>query len=144
MNSPDRNEVCDGRHGGCLCGAVRYRAVGHFRDSCFCHCESCRRAAGATPVAWGTVDLSDFHVEHGELTVRESSKGVKRGFCSRCGSAITYWHHLRGEEIDITLASLDNPASVTPEDHIWVCDKPGWVVISDELPQYATVRQVEQ
>ena len=128
-------------HGGCLCGAVRYRAVGPFRDTCFCHCESCRRAMGATPVAWGTVDQGDFHVERGELTTLETSEGVDRGFCSRCGSSITYWHHSRGEEIDLTLASLDDPASVQPEDHIWVCDKPDWVVIADDLPQYSTVRK---
>ena len=88
--SSERIDVACTRHGGCLCGAVRFRAVGPFRDACFCHCESCRRAAGATPVAWGTVDRSDFHVEHGELTIAETSEDVERGFCSRCGSSITY------------------------------------------------------
>ena len=33
--------------GRCLCGAVRYRAIGTPKWIANCHCESCRRATGA-------------------------------------------------------------------------------------------------
>ena len=35
--------------GGCLCGAIRYRVTAEPQGRTLCHCESCRRAAGAPP-----------------------------------------------------------------------------------------------
>ena len=42
------------RAGGCACGAVRYTASGEHSPVTLCHCESCRRHAGAPAVAWVT------------------------------------------------------------------------------------------
>jgi hypothetical protein len=46
--------------GGCLCGAVRYRAHGQPTNSMICHCQTCRKAAGAPVVAWLTFPLGRF------------------------------------------------------------------------------------
>ena len=35
------------KHGGCLCGAVRYNVHGPMRGVVNCHCEMCRRLHGA-------------------------------------------------------------------------------------------------
>jgi hypothetical protein len=126
--------------GGCLCGYVRYRVTGVARDVCFCHCVSCRRACGAPFVAWATFDAAAFVVEQGELAQYRSSQLVVRGFCPRCGTALTYSHQGRAFEIDITLVSLDVAGALAPQDHIWVRDKLAWIALNDGLPQYATVR----
>jgi hypothetical protein len=121
--------------GGCLCGAVRYRLRGPVRHLCYCHCTSCRRAAGAPMVPWGTVTLEQFHLVRGGLTEYRSSAPVVRGFCALCGTGITYRHAARVQDIDVALATLDEPQRLAPEAHVWVADKLPWVQISDGLPQ---------
>jgi len=121
--------------GGCLCGAVRYEASGPATNLCFCHCESCRRAAGAPTVPWGTFPRAGFRVRRGALTEYRSSAKVTRGFCERCGTSLTYSHDARPEEIDVTLASLDDPAPLAPQLHVWVGDKLPWISIDDGRPQ---------
>ena len=41
--------------GRCFCGTVRYRCAAPLYPPTLCHCESCRRVAGAHAVAWLTV-----------------------------------------------------------------------------------------
>ena len=122
--------------GGCLCGAIRYRAAGPATNRCYCHCRSCRGAAGAPYVAWATVPTAGFALTRGTLTTYRSSEPVTRGFCPRCGTALTYAHRKRPEELDLTVASLDEPGALAPECHIWVSQRLPWVVLGDGLPQY--------
>ena len=122
--------------GGCLCGAVRYRADGAAHNLCYCHCESCRRATGAAWAAWATFERAHFRVTRGELREYRSSARVLRGFCAACGSSLTYRSEARPAEIDVTLVTLDEPAQLSPQMHVWVADKLPWVLISDELPQH--------
>jgi hypothetical protein len=125
--------------GGCLCGRVRFEAREPVTNLCFCHCESCRRAIGAAPVAWGTVEHSGFAVTRGELAEYNSSPSVSRGFCRHCGTSLTYKSSERPGEVDITLASLDEAAALVPVRHIWVQDELAWPTGADGLPRYATV-----
>lgn len=122
--------------GGCLCGAVRYRATGALRNLCYCHCESCRRAAGSASVPWGTLERSAFRLERGTLAEYRSSARVTRGFCAQCGTSLTYRNDARPAEIDVTLATLDEPAALAPQMHVWVGEKLSWVRIADGLPQH--------
>ena len=122
--------------GGCLCGAVRYQVSGSARNLCFCHCRSCRLATGAPAVPWGTFARADFHVTRGRLAQYRSSSAVTRGFCAACGSSLTYSSEARDGEIDVTLATLDEPMRLTPQVHVWVGDKLPWVNISDGRPQF--------
>ena len=123
--------------GGCLCGAVRYLASGNARYLCWCHCNSCRRAAGAPAVAWGTFARANFTIVRGQLREYASSAAVARGSCAACGTGLTFRKLSRPQEIDVTLGSLDDPALLAPQMHVWVADKPPWVVICDSLPQHA-------
>jgi hypothetical protein len=125
--------------GGCLCGQVRFEAHGPVTNLCFCHCESCRRAVGAAPVAWGTIEERGFALRRGELAVYHSSPNVSRGFCRHCGTSLTYKNSERPGEVDITLASLDEAAALAPHRHIWVQDEVAWLAGADGLPRHATV-----
>jgi hypothetical protein len=122
--------------GGCMCGAVRYQLTGEGTNLCYCHCASCRRAAGAPAVPWGTFARDAFSVTRGHLAEYRSAPPVLRGFCAQCGTSLTYCHQRRAAEIDVTLASLDDPGALAPTMHVWVSDKLPWVSISDGLPQF--------
>jgi hypothetical protein len=122
--------------GGCLCGAVRYQVTGPAANPCFCHCNSCRLAAGAPMVPWASFARERFRVTRGTLTEYRSSARVWRGFCAACGTCLSYRREAGGD-IDVTLATLDEPGSLAPQMHVWVAEKLPWVMISDGLPQYA-------
>jgi hypothetical protein len=130
--------------GGCSCGKVRYRAEGDVTSLCYCHCRSCRRAAGAPFVAWGTFPRSTFRITAGDLTTYRSSAEVVRGFCSTCGTPLTYEHARRPQGIDVTLASLDQPGVLRPACHIWVSHRLPWVELGDGLPQYPEWQAAER
>jgi hypothetical protein len=123
--------------GACLCGSVQFEAAGPATNLCYCYCHSCRRASGAPLVAWGTFARNGFRITRGTLTEYRSSPPVVRGLCAACGGALTYRHQSRPEEIDVTLASLEEAARLVPQMHVWVSDKLPWVSISDQLPQLA-------
>ena len=127
--------------GGCLCGAVRYEAAGPATSPCFCHCTSCRRAAGAPGVPWVTFQRAVFRLTRGEPREHRSSEQVLRGFCATCGTSLTYRHEAKPDELDVALATLDDLEAVRPEAHLWVEDKPTWVSVRDGLPQFPRGRE---
>jgi hypothetical protein len=122
--------------GGCLCGAVRYRITGTPRYLCYCHCESCRRAAGAASVPWATFAREQFALTAGAPLEYRSSARVLRGFCGTCGSPLTYRNEARPDEVDVIVTSLDDPGPLAPAAHVWVAEKLPWVRIEDGLPRH--------
>jgi catechol 2,3-dioxygenase-like lactoylglutathione lyase family enzyme len=112
--------------GGCLCGALRYRATGAASLATLCHCTSCRRAAGAPAVAWVTFAADAFGFTSGEPVLFRSSPPVVRAFCGRCGTPLTYRHDAFPQAIDVTTASLDEPERCPPVDHTWVSERLRW------------------
>jgi hypothetical protein len=76
--------------GGCLCGAVRFEALGKPQNPHTCSCEWCQRHSGATSLAWVEFARSDVRWtgEAGEPTLYRSSDYSSRAFCGRCGSTL--------------------------------------------------------
>jgi hypothetical protein len=126
--------------GGCQCGAVRYRASGEGSNSTLCHCQSCRRSSGAPAVAWTTFRESKFVFTRGEPGRYRSSPPVVRSFCSACGTSLTYQHASFPDEVDVTVASLDDPSAFPPADHTWASEKIPWLELGDALPRYLRSR----
>ena len=122
--------------GGCLCGAVRYRVSGPPRALSLCHCASCRRAAGGPSLAWAIFPEDKVDILSGEITVFESSPGVTRGFCARCGTSLTYARANRPGLFDVTTGSLDDPGAFAPTKEIWTEERLSWVTPHPALPQF--------
>jgi hypothetical protein len=110
--------------GGCLCGAVRYRIDGPPLETSICHCATCRRAAGAPSVAWATVPAAAFALTQGRPAGYASSPGVTRTHCAACGTSLTWQRD--GGEIDVTLASLDDPEALPPTRETWLSQRLSW------------------
>ena len=122
--------------GGCLCGTLRYRASGRPSGITLCHCATCRRASGAPLVAWSAFPAAGFNFTRGVAARYASSPGVERTFCGRCGTQLTYQRWEAPDTVDLTLASLDDPEAVLPEDHTWTASRLCWIKLSDGLPTY--------
>ena len=69
---------------------------------------------------------------------------MTRQFCGDCGTPLTYLHAEEPDTIDLTVASLDLPDEVVPEDHVW-CDRMlSWIRLADDLPRYKLSRYAEE
>ncbi len=126
--------------GGCICGAVRYRAAGQSLLVELCHCRSCRHAVGAPLMAWAAFRRDDFAITAGQSTAYESSPGLVRTFCGRCGTSLTLADDRFPGEIYISLASFDDAEVLPPEFHIWRSHRLSWLETSDSLPRYLQFR----
>jgi hypothetical protein len=122
--------------GGCLCGAVRYRTSGPASALSLCHCVSCRRAAGAPSLAWAIFPEDKVEITSGAVAEFESTPGVTRGFCARCGTSLTYARANRPGLFDVTTASLDDPEAFAPTKEIWTEERLTWVAPHPTLPQF--------
>jgi hypothetical protein len=109
--------------------------VGHHTYSGICHCDDCRRATGGAYVPWFGSDPKNFSVTDGTISEYESSPGIWRGFCGTCGSPLTF----RGEgwnDVAITIASLDDPNSITPESNVYLKERLHWVRFNEDMRNY--------
>lgn len=122
--------------GGCLCGAIRYRATGAPTALLVCHCRSCRGASGAPSLAWAIFRASDFAFVSGKPATFKSSPGVERGFCARCGTTLTYASADHPEVADVTAATLDHPDRFAPTREIWLEEKIAWEAVDHARVRY--------
>jgi hypothetical protein len=124
------------REGGCFCGALRYRIDGEPIDAGYCHCRMCQRVSGAPVLAWGHWRQDRFRWLDGEPSVLRSSAQGERFFCGRCGTHILFRDPAAPDVVDVNLATLDDPAAIRPEYHIWTASRIAWFDTADTLPRY--------
>ena len=124
--------------GGCLCGDVRYRIDCAPVEALYCHCKMCRSAHGAPIVAWLSVSCQGFSITAGDPVAYNSSAKAVRCFCGRCGTPLTWQTIENPLLIDVSISSLDDPASVEPSLHIWTESRIAWFDTADRLPRYPT------
>ena len=108
--------------------------------------KSCCLSSGSPLIAWACFNKANVNVITGSITRYESSKGIYRGFCSNCGSTLTYNRasgdsdneelNARNDEIFISISTMDNPELFPPEEHIRCTEKVNWLHTNDDLPHY--------
>jgi len=124
-------------NGHCLCGSVNFEYDAEPNWVLHCHCESCRRATLSPMTTWISVPRHAFHFTSGIPRYYNSSPGVTRGFCSTCGSPLTYESDRIPDEIHLYAASLADPLSIRPSRHVFVDEQLPWFDTADALPRFA-------
>ena len=117
--------------GGCLCGAVRFETDGPPKWTSYCHCTSCRRHTGAPVSAYAGFEAGQVRFTKGALTRFSSSDGVHRGFCSTCGSTLTYEGARWPTEIHLHVGAFDDPTPYAPQGHAFVDERLPWLHLSE-------------
>ena len=121
--------------GGCACGALRFTASSDPLRTGLCHCLVCRKAHAS---AFNPFVV--FPAEAVEVTGAPrswfSSSGYDRRFCGDCGSRILA---VNGDEVEISLGSLDEPGLLAPEYESWVSRREPWLRPLD-TPQHTANR----
>jgi len=120
--------------GHCLCGQISFETRGDPRWVSYCHCASCRRHAGSPVTCFVNFPL-DRVVFRGERATHQSSPGVTRSHCARCGTPIAYETTSRAGEIDLYLGAFDDPEAFPPQGHAFFAEHISWFDTRDELPR---------
>jgi hypothetical protein len=122
--------------GQCHCGAVRYEMPTEAFHKALCHCSDCRRHAGAPLVAWALVAKDQLKAE-GETREYASSENGRRHFCPQCGTGLFYTNDaIFPGQIDVQIATLDDPDSIKPAVQIQVAERIGWMAGLDQMPSF--------
>lgn len=100
-----------------------------------CHCMVCRKAHAAAfnPFVVFRADAVELTGEPRSWT---SSPGYDRRFCGDCGSRVIAFN---GDEVEISLGSLDEPGLLEPQYESWVVRRETWLPALD-IPQHARER----
>ena len=122
--------------GGCLCGAVRYRAQAQPVRGVMCHCRMCRRHSGAPALAFVHFPIESFQWLGEMPSWFRSSANAERGFCSRCGSTLGMREDVLADRVQVCIGSLDEPARVRIDDHVWTGSRVPWFDTRDALPRF--------
>lgn len=121
--------------GGCLCGGTRYRLTTAPTDLADCHCVDCRRASAAAFVTWGTVPRRELALTSGEVR-NVMHAGRVRQFAACCGTPLFFAQAPDSADVDVTIASLDDPAPFGPRVAIWTEDRLPWVAMDERRPTF--------
>ncbi len=122
--------------GGCHCGAIRYAVKGEPGHSALCHCTDCRKASGASMVGWALFEQADVAIE-GEPVRYASSAHAERHFCGTCGCGLFYYNaQIFPGQVDIQIATLDDPSLFPPQAHIQYAEAAPWMSAAHDLPRF--------
>jgi hypothetical protein len=96
----------------------------------------CRRTSAAPYVTWMIVPVGNVHLEKGEPASLKSSADGTRQFCKSCGTPVFCTNTAHPDIIDVTLCSLDDPATFTPSVEAYTDNKLNWVNDLSSIPAW--------
>jgi len=127
--------------GGCACRRIHYRMNGRpFVVHC-CHCSWCQRETGSAFAVNALVEADRVDLLAGEpervVTPSLSGKGQIILRCPDCRVAL--WSHYPGggEAVNfMRVGTLDEPAAMPPDIHIYTSTKLPWVTLPEGVPAF--------
>ena len=122
--------------GHCLCGQVTFEFDGPANWQAHCHCDSCRRNTSSPFTSFLGVPRTAARFTGVKPAVFESSPGVRRHFCGKCGSPMAYDADAYPGEIHFYAASLEHPEAFEPTSHVNHREKLPWVHLADGFKTY--------
>ena len=125
--------------GGCSCGAVRYQITSKPLIVHCCHCSWCQRESGSAFVINAVIEADRVALLKGAPvcidTPSASGYGQKIWRCPHCQVALWSNYAGIGEKVRfIRVGTLDTPAAIPPNIHIYTSTKQDWVQLPEGLP----------
>ena len=126
--------------GGCACAAVRYRLLSRPMFVHYCHCRECQRQTGSAFVLNALIEadrVSSLSGNPESVAVPTASGRPQEIYrCPLCMVAV--WSVYGGIHrlLFVRLGTLDDPAALTPNVHIYVRSKLPWVALPEATPSF--------
>jgi hypothetical protein len=139
--------MSDFREVGCSCGAVRYRFASDPLFTHCCHCLNCQRQTGSAFVINLLIETDRVKLLAGDpqpVDVPRDTGEKQRVFrCPECQVAV-YSQYTRADIRFVRGGTLDDPASIASDVHIYTRSKLSWVTLPDSVPAFATYYDTEK
>jgi len=128
--------------GRCACGEVRYRLTSPPMFVHCCHCRNCQRHTGSAFVINLLIEASRVELLGGNpqpITMPLDGGSPNRIFrCPRCQVAVWSEYGGRSALLFVRAGTLDDPAAVAPDVHIYTRSKLPWVELPSSVPAFDT------
>jgi len=130
----------EGLDGGCACGGVRYRLSSAPMFVHCCHCRDCQRQTGSAFVLNALIETERVQLLAGDVVAiavpTDSGRPHRIVRCAACQTAV--WSEYGGvaKLRFVRLGTLDDPAALRPDVHIYVRSKLPWVSLPDGTPAF--------
>jgi hypothetical protein len=125
--------------GSCLCGKIKFNALGELKDVSFCHCSICRKTSGSAFASYGATTTEGFEWITGIelLSKYEQSVGITKYFCGNCSTTLVTHHFKEPDLYHISLGCLDGSPEITPLYHQYFNSRPNWSKMTDSIKKYS-------
>jgi len=135
--------------GGCTCRHVRYRINSKPMFVHCCHCTWCQRETGTAFALNAMIEADRVELTAGApeavMTPSNSGKGQKIWRCPQCKVALWSNYSGSGDKVRfMRVGTLDNPAAMPPDIHIFTSTKQPWVVLppgAKAVPEFYKPRE---
>jgi hypothetical protein len=129
------------REGGCACGTVRYRLTSEPLFVHCCYCLNCQNQTGSAFVVNVLIETDRVELLSGEpepvSAPRSGGKTQKIWRCPTCQVAV-YSQYTTPRIRFVRAGTLDDPASIEPDVHIYTRSKVPWVALPESVPAFET------
>jgi hypothetical protein len=128
--------------GGCLCGQLRYQAVGEPMFAGLCFCADCRKASGSGFIPFMGFSASEVRIAGRTSQSRTMAFGggeAVRNHCADCGGLVFGGVVGIDEQHTIYAGSLDDPSLFAPTMAIFTRDRPAWALLPPGLTAFDTM-----
>ncbi len=130
----------DSLEGGCACGALRYRLASTPMFVHCCHCRDCQRLTGSAFVINALIETDRITMLSGDLTPiampTESGRPHDVYRCPGCQTVIWSDYGRRPGLRFVRVGTLDDPAALPPDVHIYIRSKLPWVTLPEATPAF--------
>ena len=125
--------------GGCTCGTVRYRLAAEPLIVHACHCLNCQCQTGSAFVINALIEADRVEVIAGAPRVvevpRDDGSVQRIHRCPECQVAV-FSKYDRPVLLFVRCGTLDDPAAVAPDVHIYTRSKLPWVTLPEGAAAY--------
>ena len=134
--------------GGCLCGAVRYRANGKPMHTLVCHCTACQKMTGSSCYAESMFPLAAVEFTGTPMNCYAhvsdvSGKRVYMHFCPTCGTTVTLTFERWPQYRAISRGTFDDPNRVSVNAHIWLKSAQSGSALPSDMDCYYAARATQ-
>ena len=136
--------------GGCACGEISYRLTAPPMIIHACHCRDCQRQTGSAFVINLWIERKFVEVSGAEpvgFRVPPGSSGKPHDIfaCGKCGTRLwSKYHAAPGDTVLLRAGTLDNPAAVSPDIHIFTRSKLPWLELPTGVPAFEAFYKIEE
>jgi hypothetical protein len=127
--------------GRCSCGKIRYQLTADPLIVHACHCHDCQRITGSAFVINIWIEKKFVEAEGPAPKSFRLRGGSGQNhdvfFCATCGTYVwSRYHGAPGDALFVRAGTLENPAAVRPDVHVFTRSKLRWFSLPKGVPAF--------